>query len=307
MKDKGNAVILFVFNRPDHTKKTLQGLKENSVSKLHVFCDGARNLDEKKKVKEVRKLIDEIEWCEVEKHFSEINLGLASSVINGISKIFSEGYNSVTVLEDDCTPKKGFIDYMNKLLEHYQHNEKVMHVSGFGLPIKKYTNRDVFLTPYPCSWGWGTWKEVWEGCNFELLDEYKSVLENTELKNKFNYAGEGFSKFLSLQLEGKVNSWLIRWYYYIFSQNGLCVWSYDSLIANNGFDGSGIHKVKRDRFNQKAEAEFTGKDIKFEDNFDLNKNLIREFRRFFIGSSLIEKVRTYIYLKTGFLIEKKIR
>lgn len=307
MKIRESAVILFVFNRPEHTKQTLEGLKRNNVKKLHVFCDGARTIEEKKQVEKVQKLINEVTWCEVEKEFKDINRGLANSVIEGVTKVFSQGYESVIVLEDDCTPKAGFVKYMNNTLDYYKDNKKIMHVSGFGLPIKKYTDADVFLNPYPCSWGWGTWKEEWEKCNFELYDEYNKLLLDKDLKKKFNYAGEGFSKFLNYQLEGKVNSWLIRWYYHIFINEGLCVWSYHSLIENKGFDGSGIHSVSRDRFNQKSNHELNLEKFKFENDLYINEDLNREFRRFFIGSGFMEKAKTYIYMKTGLLIERKLR
>ncbi|EJS74037.1 MULTISPECIES: glycosyltransferase [Bacillus cereus group] len=307
MNSYESAIVLFVFNRPEHTREVLEGLKRNNIKKLYVFCDGARNREEFQYVEQVQNLINDIDWCETEVDFNDENTGLARSVIKGVSRVFSKGYDSVIVLEDDCVPKENFVEFMEYTLKAYKDNEKVMHVSGFGLPIKQYTEPDVFLTPYPCSWGWGTWKTVWEECDFELYEEYENLLNDKELKKKFNYAGEGFSKFLSYHMQGKVNSWLIRWYYHIFSRDGLCVWNYKSLIENNGFDGSGEHQVKRDRFNQKNNDKGDQKTFKLEDELVVNQDLIREFRRFFIGSSLLEKIKTLVYMKTGLLIERKRR
>ena len=39
-------IILFVYNRPEHTKKTIEALKKNelaSESVLYVFSDGAKD------------------------------------------------------------------------------------------------------------------------------------------------------------------------------------------------------------------------------------------------------------------------
>lgn len=299
------AVVLFVFNRPDHTKEVLKGLKKNKIKKLYVFGDGARTEEEKKQVEEVRDLIKNIDWCEIEVNFSDSNKGLANSVIQGVSYIFTKGYDSVIVLEDDCVPAENFISFMNQALCYYNNDDEVMHVSGFGLPIKKYTNADSYFTPYPCSWGWGTWSKYWNKCNFDNTEEYKCLLQNKDEIREFNYAGEAFSDFLRLQLEGKVNSWLIRWYFHIFKNEGKCVWVYDSLIKNEGFDGSGVHNNKIDRFNQKhLDTNNIKKDFIFENNKKYNEKLIREFRRHFMGKKYIEKIKTTIYLLTGILIGK---
>ncbi|WP_249877631.1 sugar transferase [Niallia circulans] len=253
-----------------------------------------------------RDLIEDIEWCKIHKFFREDNIGLANSIINGINLIIEKGYDRFIVIEDDCVPKEGFVEYMLKALEYYEDNDKVMHISGFGLPIKKYTESDVYCTPYPCSWGWGSWAKTWKECDFNQTENYRQLLKNEDLKKKFNYSGEAFSDFLQMQLDGKVNSWLIRWYYHIFMKNGTCIWSYNSYIENMGFDGSGVHRNKLDRFNQKKMSSnfIEVGNLKFENNLTYNENLIREFRRHFMGKKLIEKVKTTIYLLTGIIVGK---
>lgn len=303
MERTKTAIMLFIYNRPAHTKRVLEGLKENNITELYVFSDGPKNEEDYEKVLETRRLIENISWCKVYNSFRNDNIGLANSIINGINSIIQKGYESFIVLEDDCVPKKEFIDYMKTALEYYEKNEKVMHISGFGLPIKKYTNADVYFTPYPCSWGWASWAKVWKKCDFNQIENYKLLLSDKEVKKKFNYAGEAFSDFLQMQLDGKVNSWLIRWYYHIFMNEGTCVWSYNSFIENTGFDGSGVHQNKLDRFNQKNNL-MTNKVLILEDDLNYNKKLIREFRRHFMGKKIIEKIKTSIYLLTGLIIGK---
>ncbi|MFC5775032.1 glycosyltransferase family 2 protein [Ectobacillus antri] len=298
------AVVLFVFNRPEHTKRVLEGLKKNRVEKLYIFADGARSTDDEEEVMEVRNLIKNIDWCNTEIEYKEQNVGLAESIIKGVTGIFQRGYDGVIVLEDDCVPRSNFLKFMNDALVYYKDNKEVMHISGFGLPIKKYTDSDIYFTPYPCSWGWGTWAECWNACNFYSVDAYRELLSSKEKSQAFNYAGEAFSEFLDFQVEGKVNSWLIRWYFHIFNTNGKCVWCYDSLIENKGFDGSGIHKNKIDRFNQKHNLKKDKDTFNFDNNVAYHPQLIREFRRHFMGKSYIEKIKTVIYLATGIIIGK---
>ncbi|GAB6614597.1 hypothetical protein bcgnr5406_27970 [Bacillus cereus] len=300
-----NAVILFIFNRPDHTKKVIDGLKENNIEKLYVFSDGPRNKKDNELVQKTRDIVNGIDWCEVEAEYKDVNIGLAESVIQGITKVFSKGYDTVTVLEDDCVPNASFISFMEQSFKFYNDNEQVMHISGFGLPIKRHTKSDIYLTPYPCSWGWGTWREYWEQCDFYQEEKYRNLLNDPEKVRDFDYSGNAFSEFLQMQLDKQVNSWLIRWYFYIHEHSGRCVWNYQTLIENNGFDGSGAHNNRIDRFNQKNIGDRNiNMDFRFEQDMQYNKRLIREFRRHFMGKSYIEKIKTSIYLLTGLIIGK---
>jgi hypothetical protein len=300
-----NAVILFVYKRPDHTEKVLEGLKRNGVKELYVFADGAKKDEDIEDVMKTRDLIKAIDWCDVKADYKEKNMGLANSVINGITKVFNSGYDRVIVVEEDCVPKDGFIDFMEKAFDYYEDMDDVMHISGFGLPIKKREDYDVYFTPYPCSWGWGTWKKYWEKCDFTQYGQYKALLSDRNLVKKFNYAGEGFSEFLNKQLNGQVDSWLIRWYFYIFQNSGRCVWSYKSYIENSGFDGSGAHRVRFDRFNQKYRENTEYNSLKFTKDLAYKLFTIREFRRFFMGHKRTEQIKTVLYMLTGIILESK--
>ena len=58
-------IAFFVYNRPKHTKITIEALKKNELAKkseIIIFSDGPKNNDEDiKNVKAVRKIVDDIE------------------------------------------------------------------------------------------------------------------------------------------------------------------------------------------------------------------------------------------------------
>lgn len=300
------AVVLFVYNRPAHAAAVVEGLRHNGVKELYVFADGPKSSYDRQAVNCTRRLVEQVDWCRIRMYSNERNYGLAASIIRGVSHVFNEGYDRVIVLEDDCVPKPGFIQYMMRTLDHYERFDKVMHVSGFGLPLRRRpTAADVYFTPYPCSWGWGTWAKYWRDCDFHQMDAYAKLLENNALRRAFDYAGAAFSTFLSMQLRGEIDSWLIRWYYHIFSRGGRCVWSYDSWIKNCGFDGTGVHKVTFDRYNQFTEN-YRPKDVTYEDNIQYHPEIIVQFRRFFNGKNPWEKFKSLVYHSTGIILERRI-
>ena len=56
-------IALFVYNRPEHTRSTVEALSRNMLadeSELFVFSDGAKNNGDEKNVAEVRKYIQGI-------------------------------------------------------------------------------------------------------------------------------------------------------------------------------------------------------------------------------------------------------
>ena len=106
------TIILFVYNRLEHTKKTINSLKENSLaseSNLYIFSDGWKNDNDKIKVESVRALIKKTEgFKSVSIIEREENLGLANSIIRGVTEIISKS-GKVIILEDDLVTSPYFL------------------------------------------------------------------------------------------------------------------------------------------------------------------------------------------------------
>ena len=298
------AIVYYCYNRLDHTKRSLLKILEYRKDfHLYIFSDAAKDaanqdvIDVRRYLKNTTSSLDNTTIILRNK-----NYGLSSNVINGISQVFKDGFDAVIVLEDDCVPGSDFFNFMTNALNFYANNKDVMHLSAFGLPLKHKFNQDYYFTPYPCSWGWGTWKKNWFECNFEDNTLYNNILDDYSVKKQFDWSGKSFSYFLSLYLDNKIDSWLIRWYVHIFKNKGLCLWAIDSKLANIGFDGTGAHKVQFDRFNQKHITEKT--EIIFKNDLILDLKIISNFKQFFMGPALLDKIKTMLYMYTGLLLDK---
>lgn len=240
-------IVVFVYNRPWHTRETLKSLKANYLSEeseLFIYADGPKEnaTDEQlKKIKEVRSLIRENNWCgKVNIIEREKNMGLASSVISGVTDIVNK-FGKVIVLEDDLLLSKNFLKYMNEALDKFENEEKVMQISGYMFPVDLNIEDDAFFLPFTTSWGWATWKRVWDsfdknGNKIELLEK------NTESKHCFDLNGSyPYSKMLEEQQKGKIDSWAIRFYLDVFLKKGIILYPKKTLVTNIGFDGSGVN------------------------------------------------------------------
>ncbi|WP_298262443.1 glycosyltransferase [uncultured Lutibacter sp.] len=211
-------IVLFTYNRPLHTSQLLDSLAANTLAKesvLYVFCDGVKaNVSDQilEKIKKVRNIIkNENRFKKVIITIHEHNLGLANSVIKGVTTVINK-YNKVIVLEDDLILSPFFLQYMNDSLNRYDDNFSVGQIGAcnFFACGEKYP--DYFFVSIPDCWGWATWRNRWEHfkSNIEELEE-----ELNKDKNKikiFNaYDSFDFMNMLNQQKLGKINSWAIRW------------------------------------------------------------------------------------------------
>jgi putative methyltransferase (TIGR04325 family) len=250
-------IALFVYNRPWHTHQTLDALKNNALASesiLYIFADGAKadaGEEDLKNIAEVNSVIRKQAWCKeviiVEK---EKNIGLANSIIAGVSFVL-EKHESIIVLEDDIVVSPYFLQYMNDGLQMYKEEKKVASIHAYNYPIDNEQLNDTFFVKGADCWGWATWKDRWsifEKDAQKLMNE----LINKHLKFQFDIdATYPFSTMLQDQIDGKVNSWAIRWYASTFLQNMYTLYPKKSLIYNIGIDNSGTHSGGVDVVNNK--------------------------------------------------------
>ncbi|PGK34790.1 sugar transferase [Bacillus anthracis] len=298
-------VIIFVYNRPEHTIQTIEALSKNELareSNIFIFSDAAKNEESVEKVKVVRDYIDSVEEKKYFKSFtitkSEANKGLAKSVIHGVSEIISK-YGKVIVLEDDLITAPDFLIYMNDALDYYCNLDKVWSISGYNIPIafpKDYKS-EIYYSYRGCSWGWATWKNRWDQVDWDVKD-YVEFKSSRRLKNRFNRGGRDMANMLDSQMEGIIDSWAIRWCYTQSRRNLLTVYPVKSRVKNIGLDGSGTHSGITSHYNVEIDKNFTK--CSFDDP-DLNQEILKNFQNHY-GSSL-----QYYLIKPKRFIKKLLR
>ncbi len=118
-KEYFTPVILFVFNRLEHTRRVIEALLENeeaSYTELFIYSDGARNENDLDSIKAVRDYIHEVHgFKKVTIIERKCNIGLAQNIIEGVTEIINE-YGKAIILEDDIVVSPVFLKYMNDAL-----------------------------------------------------------------------------------------------------------------------------------------------------------------------------------------------
>lgn len=244
-------IALFVYNRPQHTLRTLKFLQQNELaadSRIFIFSDGPKTEKDAENVAEVRTVIQNTDGFKAVKIIErKENLGLANSIIAGVTELV-ELYGHVIVFEDDLVTSPYTLRFFNDALNRYKDEERVMHIGSYMYPLKENQLPETFFYQVASSWGWATWASAWK--NFEpdintLIKQFdKKKIARFSMDHKMN-----FWKQIKEFKAGKNNSWAIRWYASIFLKGGLTLNPSHSLVNNIGHDGTGVHSGINDIYN----------------------------------------------------------
>ena len=209
-------VALFTYNRPHHTKETLDALANNTLAKatdLYIFCDGPKNPAEVRATVNVRALARTYaEFASIKIVERSQNMGLARSIITGVTEVLNE-HDSIIVLEDDLVTSEHFLTFMNSALEHYRNDGFAFSVTGHTFPAPfLLIPEDYPFDTYPgrrcSSWSWGTWRDRWDRVDWDM-NYYQQFCSDPFAQEDFNRGGSDMTAMLKAQHEGKINSWAI--------------------------------------------------------------------------------------------------
>ena len=245
---KRSPVALFVYNRADNTRQTLLALARNTLAReteVYVFSDGGRDKSSWALVHEVREVVRGFAPSPEngrEGPFRSLtlierpeNFYLERNITEGIAQVLTD-YDRVIVLEDDIVTSPYYLQYMNQALDLYRDVPRVMHVAGFtnlSLPLVPF-----YFTPHMSGWGWGTWRDRWNGHfrHYRTREEALEGLTDDDLR-RIQYYGA----FRCLgSLDKRPIPWDICWELAIYRAGGLCLTPGQTMVRNIGLS-QGTH------------------------------------------------------------------
>lgn len=246
-------IAVFVYCRYEHTKRLFESLYQNKEiddTDIYVFSDAAKGIEKAKDVERVREYIYKIK-SEGKFHSFKIvenkeNKGLANSIIDGVTEIL-KNHEAVIVLEDDLIVSKDYLQFMNDALNYYKGDVKVGAVTGFSYRLKglKKYKKDVYIARTGNCLGWGTWKEIWNQVDWDISD-YEKFQKDRKMREEFDKIQYGISRLLDAQVEGRVDSWAVRWDYHFWKNSLLTVYPSKSRVRHEGYDMSATHCTMED-------------------------------------------------------------
>ncbi|MEP7210517.1 MAG: sugar transferase [Alphaproteobacteria bacterium] len=281
-------IVLFTYFRPEHTRRTIEALKANrgaAQSDLILFSDGPKTPEHAPRVEEVRQYLRTVDgFNSVQIVERDRNWGLANSVIAGVSQLCDERGRCV-VMEDDMLSSPNFLEFINAALETYKGRPDIFSATGYNYPLTIPHNfpDDAYLSFRSSSWGWATWDDRWRKVDWQLKD-FEAFLEDPEELALFARGGNDLLAMLKLQMQGKLDSWSIRFDYAHYKFDALCLHPIKSKIHNIGFDGSGIHCSVSDEYS--VDLDPGDKPFRLDPRMQLNPRMLQSFNQMFRKDSL---------------------
>lgn len=287
------GTILFTYHRSEHTRKVLEALSKSSQlpERLYIFQDGIKEKTSIDEWNQVGRIIQNVDWCDTQVHIAQENMGLAKSVTFGINQVLKE-CDAVIILEDDCVPDEHFMRFMVSALETYQEIKKVYSVSGYAWDISlQQEGKDAYFNRRACSLGWGTWRDRW--CQYEEDYEIlRRIKRDFAARERLAVWGNDLEIMLENRLEGNNDSWAVFWALKVIEKGGYCLNSYQQLIHNIGFDGTGENSgVAQDKYSKPGRT--LGKEICFPDQVKSTRECEEEFAFLYAGKRGCEKLELY--------------
>lgn len=275
-------IVLFCYNRPAHLEKTIESLQQNTLaaeSDLIIYSDGPKKASDAALIGQLRDYLTTVQGFKSVKIIqSEQNIGLAASIIKGVTEVLNE-FEKVIVLEDDMLSAPDFLEFMNEALIAYESRNDVFSVSAYGPPISLPGNykQDLYLARRASSWGWGTWLSKWKKADWKV-NGFAELFKNEAKRNQFTLGGEDLWPMLVKQQRKVIDSWAIRWTYSQFINNAYGVYPVHSKIRNIGTDGSGTNFTFKTGY---YGSEMSNAKINIDPDIQPNAEVIKAFQKYY--------------------------
>jgi hypothetical protein len=298
--------VLFAYNRPTHLERSIESVSGNPLAgrtSVIAFSDGPATDQDVSRVEDVRRVLKAIRgFASVEIVERPRNLGLAASVIAGVTEVI-ETHGRAIVLEDDLVVSPHFLGFMNDLLRAYEADERVFSVTGYNYPARVLSipsdyPHSIYFSLRASSWGWGTWKDRWSQVDWDVSD-FERFAGDRRARRRFDRGGDDLTEMLEHQMAGRLDSWAIRWCYTAFRLGRLNAYPVKSLVTNIGLDDSGVHCRPDDRLVGAIDASFPG-ELHLPSDVAIDSKILANLRLIFardVLSRVRRKLRTMLARK----------
>lgn len=254
---KCTPVIIITLNRYKHLRRCIESLKKNSLAKetdLYIGLDyppDSRYVEGYKKVQDyLNKGIDGFHKVMIIQQTE--NKGMFGNFVSVQEEVYKK-YDRFIYTEDDNEFAANYLEYMNRCLEKYEHEDSVLAVSGYSYPINKTEFRgNVFRCgTYFSASGYGMWKFKEERMRKHLNKSFFSKLyfDKRFMKKLLNLSRNQYVNMIKGMLEytpdlianGEIREVDLAFGLYMVACGKKVVYPVVSKVRNWGYDGSGVN------------------------------------------------------------------
>lgn len=297
-------VIIPTLNRLVHFKRCVESLSKNTHANKTELVIGLDYPPSEKYVegyKKVKEYISTISGFRKITVFERTENYGAERNFAELKKYAFEHYDALICSEDDNEFSPCFLDFMNKMLEHYKNDDRIVSVSAY-LPFDyvDLTQSDIIFTKEVNAWGMGLWKKK-EKSNVLTIENAVKIAKSFSASFKccFSYPAS-FRMLLAMisnrDLWGDVirtNMNIVNGQYQVRPSLSLC--------RNLGQDGSGLHCGIDERYKHQEISLNTVYTVA-NWNFSYSNKLKKLEFNHLLPTTFLRKVRFFVALAINYFL-----
>lgn len=271
-------IIIPTLNRYTHLKNCIDSLLLNNLVEETDLFVGLDYPPEEKYVEGYHKIR---EFLKNLKGFQSVNVIERSTNMGAIEnikdliRIVLEKFDAFIFSEDDNVFSPCFLEYINKGLEKYKDDKKVLSIAGYAYPVSMPESEHtvIKMQRYYSDWGFGMWKDRYIELRDTINQSYfDNLFKNPKLtkklreKSKKNYV---YAFGLCTPSKANIRPMDYTSSIYQIINDRYSIMPKMSLVKNNGWDNSGIHCKDSDARDFAIKNLFINQKISEAKTFDL--------------------------------------
>lgn len=297
-------VLIPTLNRAEHLKRCIDSLARNTGAEnteVYISVDFPPHERYKEGYEEVKKVLSSVDLSTFKKlhvFFQENNLGPGGNSAFLRTQI-EEKYDAYIFSEDDNEFAPNFLEYINKGLEIYKDNPKVLAVCGAKDTNWETNGKNILFTKLFAAYGVGIWidkrkREISLGEGVILPEKpyspkqmYKLYKRNACLFYLYVVAILSTDRGLFWKNSETVNWCDTVHSIYMHFTDAVCIAPAIAKSRTWGNDGSGVNMAKSDidpeketPLDESLHFEYDGGDIEFiEENYKLGNDYLKQNKK----------------------------
>ncbi len=240
-------VLIPTLDRYEHFRRCVESLSRcahANKTDLYIALDYPANDSHREGYNKIKEYLNEIlGFKSVNIIKRDKNFGATQNFTDASEQIFQK-YDRIIFSEDDNEFSPNFLDYINKGLDKFENDPRVIAICGYIYPFEKSINSEYkyFYGKAFSAWGYGSWKNKPLHSEPYSSSELNIFLKSRFIKNKIKYYDERKLYLIKDYLKYNINPYGDRSVVIdILVNDKYCIFPTLSKVRNYGHDGSGIH------------------------------------------------------------------
>ena len=232
--------LLIGYNRPSHTARVVESLRQAGIEELFVALDGPRPEDQQT-CGEVRTIIENLTWPKrLEIRFVDANQGPGWGPRNAITWFFTQVPVGI-ICEDDTAFSPDAALFLTAASADFRSSVPMAAATSLG-SVAYRGRASYFASRYATTWGWSTTASAWEMYDHTMEDwpnrRSSRWLHEVGSSNDFR---QYWTNIFDMTYADRDHYWDYQWQFAMWEQGWRCWHPRVNLVTNIGFDEAATH------------------------------------------------------------------